>query len=116
KQNWKLTMTDTNGNQSWSQTFSYASSLLSADWIEEAPYSGGVLPLADFGIVPFLAGAASSNGHLTNGLPVLGTANQHGIQMTDPWGQIANPSDTNGSNGFNECWSLTTPAGCSAPH
>jgi hypothetical protein len=31
----------------------YGSSLLSAEWIEEAPYSGGILPLADFGTAQF---------------------------------------------------------------
>ncbi len=36
---------------------------LSAEWIMEAPWSGGVLPLANFGTVDFYACSASMNGH-----------------------------------------------------
>lgn len=35
----------------------------SAEWIVEAPYSGGVLPLADFGTVPFTNASATIGGH-----------------------------------------------------
>jgi hypothetical protein len=43
-------MTNNTTGAQWSGSFKYASSLLSAEWIKEAPYSGGVLPLADFDI------------------------------------------------------------------
>jgi hypothetical protein len=36
---------------------------LSAEWVEEAPWSGGVLPLADFGTVGFAYCSATMNGH-----------------------------------------------------
>src|SRR6516164_5994586 len=66
KQNWTLSMTDTDPTQNiqkwfWSIQLSYGSSLLSAEWIEEAPYSGGILPLADFGTAHF-PGADLANG------------------------------------------------------
>jgi len=35
---------------------------LSAEWIEEAPWSGGALPLADFGTVDFFDCSATMNG------------------------------------------------------
>jgi len=35
----------------------------SAEWIVEAPWSGGTLPLANFGVVPFAACSATINGH-----------------------------------------------------
>jgi Peptidase A4 family len=111
KQNWLLSMTDVTTNQSWSTTLSYGSSLASAEWIEEAPYSNGVLPLADFNVANFLAGAATGT---ANGLPVL-TLSANGIQMTDPWGQTANPSSTNGSDGFNVCWNYGPFVPCTAP-
>jgi hypothetical protein len=98
-------------NQTWSLTVSYGSSLASAEWIEEAPYSNGVLPLADFGVANFLAGAADST---TDGLPGL-TLSANGIQMTDPWGQTANPSSTNGSDGFNVCWNYGPLLPCATP-
>ncbi len=36
----------------------------SAEWIVEPPYSGGILPLADFGTVTFTGCSATLNGHL----------------------------------------------------
>ena len=35
----------------------------SAEWIMEAPYSGGILPLADFGTANFSNSSATLNGH-----------------------------------------------------
>ncbi len=94
KQNWTLSMT--NGKWHWSLRLPYSSSLLSAEWIEEAPYSGGILPLADFGTAAFpgpnLAGNTS---------PTVSSSNA--IQMKDPWGQWANPSLGTVPN-FNVCW------------
>ena len=80
KQNWTLSMIDETEKWSWSMQLSYGSSLLSAEWIEEAPYEGGILPLADFGTANF------PGSNLTNGvLPLVSSANA--IQMKDSWGQ-----------------------------
>src|SRR5260370_23823098 len=35
----------------------------SAEWILEAPYSGGILPLSDFGTASFTNASATLNGH-----------------------------------------------------
>jgi hypothetical protein len=95
-QHWTLSMTDETRNWTWTMPISYGSSLLSAEWIEEAPYSGGILPLADFVTARFpgpnLANHAS---------PTVSSANV--IQMKDPWGQWANPSLGTAPN-FNVCW------------
>jgi hypothetical protein len=108
KQNWQLSMTNNSTGQTWSQNFTYSSSLASIDWIEEAPVSNGVLPLANFnvvGVVPYIGPNAAWNSL---------TVSANGIQMTDPWGQTANPSSTD-ANGFNTCWGFGSMATCSPP-
>jgi len=54
-------------NTSTGQTFSTSTKVnsaarSSAEWIAEAPYSGGVLPLADFGTVSFTASDTTESG------------------------------------------------------
>jgi hypothetical protein len=108
KQNWKLSMTNNTTGQTWTQTFRYSSSLASADWINEAPVSSSVLPLADFGVVgmvPYIGPNAAWNSL---------TVSANGIQMTDPWGQTSDPSSTD-VNGFNTCWGYGSPAPCASP-
>ncbi|MDA8145379.1 MAG: G1 family endopeptidase [Thermaerobacter sp.] len=110
KQTWTLTMRDVTTGTSWSTTLRYASSLASAEWVEEAPWSGGVLPLADFGTATFDPGTV-------NGVnPLLTT--QEGIVMNDPNGQTANPSAPDSdTDGFNVCWGNgTSLTSCSAPN
>lgn len=107
KQNWLLSMTNQTTGNSWSGNFTYSSSLASAVWIEEAPYSSGVLPLADFNIVGLDYPSA-------NGVSQSLTVAANGIQMTDPWGQTANPSDTD-LFGFDVCWGYTSMTSCSPP-
>jgi hypothetical protein len=110
-QSWTLSMTSTNASwpkRGWTVTLPYASSKLSAEWIEEAPSSrAGILPLANFGTVtidPDL-GAESA--------PALSLAT-NGILMEDPWGQTANVSDPD-ATGFNACWGFLAFTGCPAP-
>ncbi len=98
-QTWVLTLKDTTVGHaaSWTTTLSYASSLASAEWIEEAPYSGGVLPLADFGTATFNPGRANGSS------PSLAPSN--GIIMSNPNGQTSNVSSPDSdSDGFNACW------------
>jgi hypothetical protein len=104
-QTWLLTMTNNTTGAQWSGSFKYASSLLSTEWIEEAPYSGGVLPLADFDISSF--GPNTANG----AYPSL-SVSQNGIQMVDPWDQTANPSNAYSSADFYVCWGYQTPTSC----
>lgn len=106
-QTWQLTLTD--GANVWSSTFNYKSSLASSEWIEEAPYSGSILPLANFGTATFDPGTAD------NSNPALNWGNA--IIMQNPNGQTSNPSSPDSdTDGFNACWgagSTLTP--CSSP-
>jgi peptidase A4-like protein len=107
-QSWTLTMVNNSDltQKPWTATFSYASSKLSAVWIEEAPYSGGVLPLADFGTVAIEPNSVNPPLELQT----------NGIQMTDPWGQTAIPSavgtTTSGAPIFDVCWENGTKNAC----
>jgi len=105
KQAWFLTMTNLSTNQSWSHPVAYNSSLLSVEWIEEAPVMGGVLPLANFNVAT-VAGA-SANG----GLPVLSFLD-NGIVMIDPWGQAVLVSEPDGNNNFAACYGFEAFVPC----
>jgi len=109
-QSWLLSMTNNTTGQTWSQNFTYSSSLASADWIEEAPSSfGGTLPLADYSrISPFvpIVGANSAWNSLT--------LSANGIQMSDAYGQTSSPSSTD-ANGFAICWGYSSQPSCTAP-
>jgi hypothetical protein len=105
-QGWLLTMTNVSTGQTWSQMVSYSSSLASADWIEEAPVSSSVLPLADFNFVGIAPSANSA-------MPSL-SLSVNGIQMSDPWGQTSDPSPAD-SSGFKTCWGYGSMSTCLAP-
>jgi hypothetical protein len=111
RQSWTLSMVDQTTPGSWSQTFTYASRELSADWIVEAPaLSGRILPLADFDTVVF--GPDTANGST----PSL-SFSANGLVMNDPRKQTSNPSDPTGDlTGFATCWDDGTAlAPCSTP-
>ena len=108
KQAWMLTMTNLSTNQSWSHPVAYASSLLSAEWIEEAPVLGGILPLADFNVASFAR--ASADG----GYPSI-TLADNGILMADPWGQIGWLSEPGAFNAFNVCYAFEAFTPCPTP-
>jgi len=64
KTGFTLTMTDTTTHKTFSTSQKSGSAKRSsAEWIVEAPWSGGTLPLANFGVVPFTACSATINGH-----------------------------------------------------
>lgn len=58
-----LTLNDITKGTSFSTTQKAKAKRQSAEWVVEAPFSGGVLPLADFGTVQFSNAAATLNGH-----------------------------------------------------
>lgn len=58
-----LTLTNNSANKSFTTTQKTTKARRqSAEWIVEAPYSGGVLPLADFGTVTITGASATLNG------------------------------------------------------
>lgn len=60
---WAISFTDMTTGQSYSTTVSYASSLSSAEWIEEMPAGVGMsISLDDFGVVNFSGGSTVQNG------------------------------------------------------
>jgi hypothetical protein len=60
---WQISFSDTTTGQSYQTSVSYASSLSSAEWIEEMPSDQrGLVPLDNFGIVSFTDGLTTQNG------------------------------------------------------
>lgn len=107
-QTWMLTMTSSRG-WTYSSSIAYASSLLSAEWIEEAPSSfSGVLPLANYGTATFQPSANSN--------PALDLTSTNEIVLVDPYGETSDPSEESGDQ-FATCWgnNPSTIAVCSAP-
>jgi hypothetical protein len=109
RQIWRLTMIDQTQGWAWAKTLTYGSSMLSVEWIEEAPYGGDILPLADFGAVG-LSATGGANGRT----PSLSAA-ANAIQITDPWGQTASPSAATPLADFNVCWGYQTDPTCPTP-
>jgi hypothetical protein len=109
-QEWTLTFTNISKGISWQTTLPYKSSLASAEWIEEAPTSGGtILPLANYSTASFDSSTVNGNSN-----PSLTTKN--GITMLDPQGQTSNPSNPDSdTDGFSTCWGNgTSMTACSA--
>lgn len=111
-QSWTLTMTV--GSHSWTTTVSYDSSLLSAEWIEEAPAGClgpfcTILPLANYGTATFDPGTVD-----TGVSPDLTATDS--IQMLNPNGQTSNPSSPDAdADGFATCWGTGSYSSCAAP-
>jgi Peptidase A4 family len=103
--NGTVTITLTDATQHWSQTASQADNgyaLSSAEWIAEAPSSGRVLPLANFGTVTFTGASATGAG--TKGS--ISAFTYDPITMATNTGQIkAAPSGlTAGGSSFRVTW------------
>jgi hypothetical protein len=103
-QTWTMTMADTTAGWNWTQNFQYATTMLSAEWIVEAPYGGGVLPLSDYRQATFEANSA-------NGSSPVFSFSSNGIVMYDPWGQTSNPASPSGAS-FSTCWGSGSLAPC----
>ena len=111
-QSWTLSMTNYTAGWSWtSPNVIYASSLGSAEWILEAPFTarGMELPLASFGSTTLFA-------DLVNGASPVLPASQS-IALIDPRGSAtSNPSSTVAGIAFDLCWgSAASLTACSPP-
>lgn len=107
QQTWHLTMTDQTRGWTWSQDFNFTTTMLSAEWIAEAPYYNGVLPLNNFvqaNFDPAVANGVSPNLSLTT----------NSIVMQDPYGQTSNPSDVVNGNWFGACYGYSSLTPCTA--
>lgn len=118
KQAWTLSMTDVTTGDSWSQVFNYKSSKLSAEWIEEAPSSGGgIEPLADFDKSVFsesVANGTSANLDSAFSLVMEDSDGSSHPCSESPSCQTSNVSEPNSTmDGFAACFSPnSTLASC----
>jgi len=106
KQSWTLAMEDETTGDSWSKTVKYKTSQLSAEWIEEAPYSSkGIVALANYGTSTFdqsMVDGASADLSLGDSIVLL-----------DPHHQTSSVSDLNSSeDGFSTCFGTDSLAPC----
>ena len=99
-----LTIANLSRNVTFSTTQRHKAQRSSAEWIVEAPYSGGILPLADFGTVTLTRCSATLGGHVGS---ISNPAWQNdAIIMADSDGTSkARPSSlSQGGAGFSVTW------------
>jgi hypothetical protein len=106
-----ISIKDSTTGKSFSNTYNAKSAQRqSAEWIVEAPYSGGVLPLANFGTVGFTnAQFTTSTG--TFAIDGKGQGTYDTITMQDPNGGTATPSalsDSGAASSFTVTYSSST--------
>jgi hypothetical protein len=108
-QTWALYMQDITQGWTFSINLSYASSLLSADYIIEATESdGSISALADYGVVTLTSTTADG---INPGL-----VSTEAIYVEDSHGETGDVSTPVGGDAFNGCWdSGTTFATCNPP-
>lgn len=96
---WTISITDNTDGQSWTSTVSYASSLSSAEWIEEDPSyaSGRLIPFDNFGGAAFAAGLTTMNG---GSVTIAGSTGQPVTMVNDSGQPIAVPSAISGGSAF----------------
>ncbi len=96
-QSWTLSMTDETTSENWSGVFTYESSNLSAEWIEEAPFGRHVLPLADYHTTTFDQSMINGAGA---DLTLADT-----VVMRNPHGESSNVSALDSTfDGFSACF------------
>jgi hypothetical protein len=91
---WLIAFTNITSGQTYQVTKHYASSLTSAEWVEEAPSAGRrrVLPLDNFGTVRFSQASVVRDAQILN----ISQSGAHPITMITPAGQhLAEPSALN---------------------
>jgi len=99
-----LTIANLTRNVSYSTTQRHRAKRQSAEWIVEAPYSGGTLPLADFGNVTLTGCSATLNGHTGT---ISDTSWEHdAIVMSDPNDGVKAQTSAlaNGGSSFSVSW------------
>lgn len=91
---WQISVRDNTTGQSYENTITYASSLSSAEWIEEMPSDGNSsIPLDNFGTISFSGASAVMNGSQVS----LSGAGARPITMITQAGQtLASPSAIGG--------------------
>jgi len=90
---WTLSMMNSTKGWTWTENFTYQSSLSSAEWIEEAPFYSEIAAIANFGTAPF------SDILVNGGSPDL-SLSADGIILQDPEGGFATPCEAFNGNRF----------------
>jgi hypothetical protein len=87
-----LSITDLTTGLSYSQTSRTSAQRQSAEWVVEAPSSGGILPLANFSTVSFNDAQFTDNTGTTYAIDGKGLGTYDAITLNDPSGGTATPS------------------------
>ncbi|HEV2098793.1 MAG TPA: G1 family glutamic endopeptidase [Stellaceae bacterium] len=104
-QTWLLSMTDHTLGWTWTQNFNSAGSMLSAEWIVEAP--GSTLPLNNFT-------QANFDPIVANGSNPTVSETTNSIVAEDSYGQTSDPSGPNNGDWFGACWGYGSLTPCTA--
>lgn len=88
----QLSLTDVTTGQSYSNIFKAKAQRSSAEWIVEAPYSGGVLPLANYGTLTFNNAQFTDSAGTVHAIDGKGAGTFDAITMHDPNGGNSTPS------------------------
>ncbi|MGE5392438.1 MAG: G1 family glutamic endopeptidase [Candidatus Saccharibacteria bacterium] len=88
---WSIDFNNTTTGENYSLDVAYVSSLSSAEWMVETPSTDfGILPLDNFGSVPFTAGSTVRDGTSQT----ISSSGAKPIQLTNLYGEtLASPSD-----------------------
>lgn len=104
-----LAISDTTTGQSFTGSFKLNSAQRqSAEWVVEAPYSGGILPLANFGTIAFSNAQFTDSSGGTHAIDGLGSGTYDAITMIDPNGGTSTPSsltDSGNTSSFTTTYS-----------
>jgi hypothetical protein len=105
--NWVISLTDVTTGKSFSINKTYTGPGASAEWIQEAPFNGSILPLAHYSETEFsnieigLNFASPANPNLT--FPT------EAIAMVQHGKQVSTPSKPTGGNSFNVAYGKKQP-------
>jgi Peptidase A4 family len=109
---WDISFKNNTSGKSYQTTVRYNSSESSAEWIEEAPAAGnGIVPLDNFGSVPFSGATAEANGQRID----LSQAQAQPVTMLNATGQPLAVPSTIGSDGTSFSVSRTTASATPVP-
>lgn len=107
KNKFQLSITDVTTGKSYTNTFKANAQRSSAEWVVEAPYSGGVLPLANFGTMTFTNAQFTDSSGNAVAIDGKGAGTFDPITMHDG-GSSSTPSgltDSGTTSSFSVTWS-----------
>lgn len=104
-----ISIKDTTKGQGYSNSYRVSSHDQSVEWVVEAPYSGGILPLANYGTIKFTSAQFTIYGSTTTyAIDGRGSGTYDAITMVDPNGGVSTPSaltDSGSTSSFTTTYS-----------